>query len=99
MQNYYFFFNRPNFFLNFAPENGHFACFRWFLTEKMRILTMNWFKKSLDWLLGIPMVCIGVAVLAASYFTGLSHVNAVLLTGFGLVLGGAVAWVWKEKRG
>ena len=26
-------------------------------------------------------------------------VNAVLLTGFGLVLGGAVAWVWKEKRG
>ena len=59
---------------------------------------MNWFKKSLDWLLGIPMVCIGVAVLVASYFTGLSHVNAVLLTGFGLVLGGAVAWVWKEKR-
>ena len=60
---------------------------------------MNWFKKSCDWLLGIPMVCIGVAVLAASYFTGLSYVNAVLLTGFGLVLGGAVAWVWKEKRG
>ena len=58
---------------------------------------MNWFKKSLDWLLGIPMVCIGVAVLAASYFTGLSHVNAVLLTGFGLVLGGAIAWVWIAK--
>ena len=60
---------------------------------------MNRTKRFFYWLMGIPMVCVGVAVLVASYFTGLSHVNAVLLTGFGLVVGGAVAWVWKEKRG
>ena len=60
---------------------------------------MNRTKRFFYWLMGIPMVCVGVAVLVVSYFTGLSRINAVLLTGFGLVVAGAVAWVWKEKRG
>ena len=47
-------------------------------------------------LLGIPLVCIGVAVLAASYFIRL-HSNALLLTGFAFVVAGVVGYVWKNK--
>ena len=80
MQNYYFFFNRPNFFLNFA--------------SKSQIIAMNKLKR----ILGIPLVCIGVAILAASYFIPLQNTNALLLTGLALVVAGVVGYVWKNKK-
>ena len=49
-------------------------------------------------ILGIPLVCIGVAILAASYFIPLQNTNALLLTGLALVVAGVAGYVWKNKK-
>lgn len=80
VQNYYIFFNRPNFFPNFAPKSVFTA------------------MKKLKKILGLPLVCAGVAILAASYFIPYGSTNALLLTGLFLVVAGTATYVWKKKR-
>ena len=43
------------------------------------------------------MVYAGVTLLAASYFTGLSRINAVLAVGLLLVVGGTLGYIWQER--
>ena len=53
-------------------------------------------KKLKNWA-GLPLVYAGVALLAASYFTGLSRINAVLAVGLLLVVGGTLGYIWQER--
>ena len=49
-------------------------------------------------LFGLPLVYGGVAVLALSYATGLSHVKAILIAGLALIVAGTVGYVAGIKR-
>jgi len=49
-------------------------------------------KKVLLWL-GWPLIIAGVAVLVSSYFTGLSHYNAVLYIGWLMMTVGCICRV------
>ena len=54
--------------------------------------------KKLEKILGLPLVYTGVTLLALSYVTGLSRVNAILFTSLFLVLAGAATYVWKIRK-
>ena len=82
VQNYNFFFNRPNFFLNFVPK----------------ISKSNQLMK-LKNLFGLPLVYVGVAILAASYFIPLGNSNALLFCGLLCIVAGSIVHVWKDKKG
>jgi len=48
--------------------------------------------------IGLILLLLGVLLLAASYFTGFSHFNSVLLVGLLLVILGIVVHVWLLKH-
>ena len=48
--------------------------------------------------LGLGLVFLGVALLAALYFFHFTFVNVLLLSCLGVVLAGVVVYVWGQKR-
>ena len=97
VQNYYFFFNQPNFFSNFARKTLYFNAKRPETEQKRNANNLKAMKK-LKKLLGLPLVYAGVAILLLGYVSGLTRHNAVLIIGLLFVLAGAASYVWKERR-
>ena len=54
--------------------------------------------RKLQHIAGLPLVYTGVIILALSYFTGLSHVKPILVTGLLLIVAGIATYVWKVRH-